>query len=151
MRTAWVFSFIWYINMRTAWVFSRTPGVFTIIILRFPVSFVLKSINISIQLCNWLFIVWVLGRFWCGNDKYYVYVIKQDQYVMYYVKYLTHVSISSSYIANTHYFIHHVLYILYKYLFMSWNSACANVYCCILYTTLNKILCYMFMLCYVML
>ena len=44
----------------------------TIIILRFPVSFVLKSTNVSIQLCNWLFTVWVLGRFWCGNDKYYV-------------------------------------------------------------------------------
>ena len=32
----------------------------------------LKSTNISMQLCNWLYIVWVLGRFWCGNDKYYV-------------------------------------------------------------------------------
>ena len=33
------------------------------------------------------------------------------------------------YTVNTNYFIHHVLYILYKYLFMS----CPNVYCCILY------------------
>ena len=29
---------------------------------------------------------------------------------------------------STHYFIHPVLYILYKYLFMLCNSACANVF-----------------------
>ena len=30
------------------------------------------TLSCLIQLCNWLFIVWVLGRFWCGKDKYYV-------------------------------------------------------------------------------